>query len=223
MHKVGLVLPIVILLALSGSAASVEWSDSNTNTIKFVTGTPTTVNSGLRAVIAPDLQSKTVEHWAAGTNVMSGEIQTTEKLTVVDDSGLVHTYGTNSRQYITLPSQSSEGNNVVLQGKSVYDFSSGFDTFPDIEQYLVINDPELAKLFNLGISTGDSPKDIINKFLLAFGESGLGRSMDRFLEPNNLMYGAEYEWSDSISRNGVTCSWGESQKVSVDYSWLKGV
>jgi hypothetical protein len=69
----------------------------------------------------------------------------------------------------------------------------------------------------------DSPKDIINKFLLAFGESGLGRSMDRFLEPNNLMYGAEYEWSDSISRNGVTCSWGESQKVSVDYSWLKGV
>ncbi|MGB9901831.1 hypothetical protein [Methanothrix sp.] len=222
MHNSRLVL-LIAILALSGSAASVEWSDSNTNTINFVTGTPTAVSSGLSVDIAPGLQSKTVEHWAAGTNVMSGEIQTTEKLSVVDDSGLVRTYGTNSRQYITLPSQSSEGNNVVLQGKSVYDFSSGFDTLPDIQLYLTIDDPELEKLFNLGISAGDSPKDIINKFLLAFGESGLGRSMDRFLEPNNLMYGAEYEWSDSISRNGVTCSWGESQKVSVDYSWLKGV
>lgn len=223
MHRGRLGLAIVILLALSGPAATVEWSDTNSNEISFVTGTPTVVDSGLKVSIAPGLQSKSVEHWAVGTNVLSGEIRTSEKLTVVDDSGLVHTYGANSRQYITLPSQSSQGNNVALKGKSVYDFSSGFDTLPDIELYLTVDDPELEKLFNLGISAGDSPKDIINKFLLAFGESGLGRSMDRFLEPNNLMYGAEYDWGDSISRNGVTCSWGESQKVSLDYSWLKGV
>lgn len=222
MHKSSLVL-LIAILTLSVPVAPVEWSDTNTNEIKFVTGTPAVVDSGLRVDIAPGLQSKSVEHWAVGTNVLSGEIKTSEKLSVVDDSGLVHTYGANSKQYITLPSQSSEGNNVALTGRSFYDFSDGFDTLPYIELYLTVDDPELEKLFNLGVSSGDSPKDIINKFLLAFGESGLGRNMNRFLEPNNLMYGAEYDWSDSISRNGVTCSWGESQKVSLDYSWLKGV
>jgi len=222
MHKSSLVL-LIAILTLSVPAAPVEWSDTNTNEIKFVTGTPAVVDSGLKVDISPGLQSKSVEHWAVGTNVVSGEIKTSEKLSVVDDGGLVHTYGTSSKQYITLPPQSSQGNNVALSGRSFYDFSDGFDTLPDIELYLTVDDPELEKLFNLGISGDDSPKDIINKFLLAFGESGLGRNMDRFLEPNNLMYGAEYEWSDSVSRNGVTCSWGESQKVSVDYSWLKGV
>lgn len=222
MHMNRLIHLIAILLALSGPAAQVEWSDSNTNTIKFVTGTPSVVDTGIRVDRSQDL-SRTVEHWAVGTNVLSGEIQTSERLTVMDDAGLVHTYGTSSKQYITLPSQSSEGKNVALSGKSSYDFSKGFDTLPDIELYLTIDDPELEKLFNLGVSADDSPKDIINKFLLAFGESGLGRNMDRFLEPNNLMYGAEYERGGSDSRNGVTCSWGESQKVSIDYSWLKGV
>lgn len=223
MQKSAPVLTIAILLAISCPAASVEWSDTNSNYISFVTGTPAVVDSGLRVDIAPGLQSKSVEHWAVGTNVLSGDIHTSDKLTVVDDNGLVRTYGANSKQYITLPSQSSQGNNVALAGKSKYDFSEGFDTLPDIELYLTIDDPELEKLLNLKISSNDSPKDIINKFLLAFGESGLGRNMDRFLEPNNLMYGAEYDWSGSISRNGVTCRWGESQKVSLDYSWLKGV
>ncbi|MDM7913631.1 MAG: hypothetical protein QUS09_11095 [Methanotrichaceae archaeon] len=110
-----------------------------------------------------------------------------------------------------------------MSGRSFYDFSESFDTTPDLDFGLTIGDSELGDLLNLGISSDDSPADIINKFLKAFGEGGLGRNMERFLEPNNLMYGAEYERSFSDYRNGVTCSWGDAQKVSVNYGWLTGV
>jgi hypothetical protein len=108
-----------------------------------------------------------------------------------------------------------------MGGQSFYDFSNSFDIAPELDFGLSVNDPELKNLFNLGISSEDSPDDLINKFLKSFGESGLGNNMDMLLKPNNFMYGVEFDRSNSQTNNGVTCNWGDSQKVALDYAWLK--
>lgn len=219
---------LALIIAIIYTSMAAEWQDSNTNTAKVVAGNPTTVDSGIKVDIntvesdKSQLLSKYVEHWIVGTNIQSADLQTSENLVVKDDDGIVHKYTKSSKQYISLPSQSSNGYDLYLLEGSYYDFSKGFDTIADIQSSLIINNPELEKIFNLEISSKDSPADVINKFLVAFGESKLSKNMDIFLGRSNLMHGAEYELGDSISRNGVTCNWLESQKVSADYSRLFG-
>lgn len=68
MHMNRLIHLIAILLALSGPAAQVEWSDSNTNTIRFVTGTPSVVDTGIRVDRSQDL-SRTVSPELSSTGL----------------------------------------------------------------------------------------------------------------------------------------------------------
>lgn len=225
-----LVLCMIALFIISSPGVS-EWKDATTSTAEVVAGDEALLESGVHTNLQVDgqnpdvLKSKSVDSWLAGKDIFSANLASSEDLTITDENGILHKYSTKTKQYITLPkgsTQATEGYDVAMVGQSFYDFSDSFDITPELDFGLSINDPELKKILDLGISSEDSPKDLINKFLKSFGESGLGSNMDRFFEPNNLMYGAEYDRAYSDSNNGVTCNWGDSQKVALDYAWLTG-
>ncbi|MHB8119469.1 MAG: hypothetical protein ACYDHX_12175 [Methanothrix sp.] len=225
-----LVLCMITLFIISSPGIS-EWKDVTTSTAEVVAGNEALLESGVQTNLQVDgqntdvLKSKSVKSSLIGADIYSANLASSEDLTVTDENGIVHQYSTATKQYITLPAasnQATEGYDVAMVGQSFYDFTDSFDITPELDFGLSVNDPELNNLLDLGISSDDSPNDIINKFLISFGESGLGNNMDRFLEPNNLMYGAEYERAYSDSNNGVNCDWGDSQKVSIDYAWLTG-
>jgi len=207
-----------------------EWKDNNTNAAEVTAGDNALLESGLHETLQVDgqntgvLKSKSVDSWLTGSDIFSAKLASSEGLTVTDQSGIAHNYAAKTTQYISLPTganQPIEGYNVAMGGQSFYDFSNSFDIAPELDFGLSVNDPELKNLFNLGISSEDSPDDLINKFLKSFGESGLGNNMDMLLKPNNFMYGVEFDRSNSQTNNGVTCNWGDSQKVALDYAWLK--
>ena len=226
-----LVLCMIALYIISSPGCS-EWKDVTTTTAEVLAGNEAFLASGVHTSLEVDgqnpdvLKSKSVDGWLIGKDIYSANLGSSEDLAITDKDGIVHKYSTRTKQYITLPKGSTpatEGFDVAMSGLSLYDFSDSFDIAPELYSGLNIStDPELKKFLDLKILPEDSPKDIINKFLKSFGESGLGSNMDRFLEPNNLMYGAEYDRAYSDSKNGVTCSWGDSQKVALDYAWLTG-
>jgi hypothetical protein len=235
MDLIKLILCILALFVISNPAVS-EWKDKTTNSAEVVAGDEAYLESGVITNLKADAQnpdllaSKEAETYLIGKDIYSASLASAEDLSITDANGVAHKYGATTKQYITLPKGllKDEGYNVNMAGYTSYDFSDSFDITPELGFGLSITDPkmsdsELSNLLNLDISADDSPKDLINKFLKSFGESGLGRNMDRFLEPNNLMYGAEFDRPNFESKNGVTCSWGESQKVSLDYSWLNGI
>ena len=231
-----LVICMIVFLIIS-TPGSAEWKDTTTKTAEVTAGDEAYLESGVKTDLIVDaqnpgvLKSKTTSTYLTGKDIYSANLASTEDFTVTDEDGVVHNYATATKQYITLPAssaQSDEGYDIDMAGYSFYDFSDRYDIMSELGFGLSITDPEtsdseLDTFLALNISADDSPTDLINKFMASFGESGLGSNIDSFLEPNNLMYGAEFERPNSESKNGVTCNWGDSQKVSIDYAWLNGI
>lgn len=235
MDLIKFVLCMFALFAISNTAVS-EWKDSTSKEAEVVAGNEAYLESGVKTNLQVDAQnpdvivSKKADTYLIGKDIYSANLASTEDFSITDKNGVVYKYATTTKQYITLPKGSlkDEGYNVDMAGYTFYDFTDSFDITPELGFGLSITDPEMSdselnNLLDLHFSADDSPKDLINKFIKSFGESGLGHNMDRFLEPNNLMYGAEFERPNFESKNGVTCNWGDSQKISLDYAWLKGI
>ena len=228
-----LVICMIAFLIIS-TTGSAEWKDTTTKTAEVTAGDEAYLESGVKTDLVVDaqnpgvLKSKTTSTYLTGKDIYSANLASTEDFTVTDENGVVHNYATATKQYITLPgssAQSDRGYDIDMAGYTFYDFADGYDIMPELSFGMSITDLVRggSGLSDLDFSADDSPSDLINRFMESFGESGLGGSIDGFMEPNNLMYGAEFERPNSESKNGVTCNWGDSQKVSIDYAWLNGI
>lgn len=200
MSKMGAVLVTVVVLCGCGSA-SWDWKNIDVYDVIVNGGDAVTLDSDyIQKLEISDEFQKTYLTKITATGVNDAVLHSSTYLEQISDNGSIYTTGSEIYQILSLP---DEFDIYLEQGHGI-DTESGST---DMEAIANIFGSEGDELFNLVSSCSDDEVDnLINDMLE--DSFGLGMSID---ELRNLQYNIQYNNPKSVSKDGVTCKWGEKR------------
>lgn len=224
--RIALVASLAMILLLPIGLSDL-WSSHDRTEAKAVVGTAGTLDTSLERNlhIADDGSVLTKETTSSlvATGAKGIEYQTSNQFTR-SINGETTTTKSSTAQQLSLPDNSQF--NVAMEQNSFTDFSDLDDPLTELGSSMKFwnGDQEASDLFSLISDPSDTTNDLINKFLANFGDAETGMmDTDKLQNLQNFQLGLAYDHMDTAARNGMTCTWGTSQNIAIDYSKLADI